>query len=118
MLKAAYTRRRFIRLAGGGAALATMLSSGVAHADPHGEDAIWVANHVATTLKGSDGQPVVGLPKWTRLRLMRSFANGQIEVWVPRFDFVGRVPANTIGPVAAPSPGELRGEKLDGPPLY
>ena len=52
------------------------------------------------------------------MRILRSFANGQLQVWVPRFDLVGRVAANTIGPVPAPEPLDLEAERNDGPPLY
>ncbi len=107
-----------MRFAGGAAAFAGALSAGVARADPRSDDAIWIANHAETHLLGADGQPVVGLPRWTRMRILRSFANGQIEVWVPRFDLVGRVPSTAIGPVAAPSPADLAAEKLEGPPDY
>jgi hypothetical protein len=107
-----------MRLAGGGAALAGLLFAGVAHAEPQNQDAIWIANHQETRLLGADGQPVVGLPRWTRMRIMRSFSNGQIEVWVPRFDLVGRVAANAIGPVSMPSPADLAAEQTDGPPPY
>jgi L,D-transpeptidase catalytic domain len=113
------SRRGFIRLAGGTAAAATALAnSSIAHADLHAADATWIANHLDTRLIGADGQPVVGLPRWTRMRILRSFPNGQLEVWVPRFDLVGKVPATAIGPVAAPGLDELQVEKLDGPPLY
>ena len=37
---------------------------------------------------------------------------------MPRFNLVGRVAPNTIGPVPAPTPLELAAEKVDGPPLY
>jgi L,D-transpeptidase catalytic domain len=107
-----------MRLAGGSAALAGLLSTGVAHAEPHDQDAIWVANHEETRLLGADGQPVVGLPRWTRMRIMRSFANGQLEVWVPRFGLLGRVPSSAIGPVAMPTIAEFASEEADGPPLY
>ena len=115
---AGISRRGFIRLAGGSAAVAGMLSSGVAHADPQSSDAVWIANHIDTRLLGADGQPVVGLPRWTRMRIMRSFSNGQFQVWVPRFDLVGKVAADAIGPVPTPSPEDLAAEKADGPPLY
>jgi hypothetical protein len=112
------TRRSFMRLAGGSAALAGLLSAGVAHAEPHNQDAVWVANHEETRLIGADGQPVVGLPRWTRMRIMRSFASGQLEVWVPRFALVGRVPLSAVGPVSMPTVDELASEEADGPPLY
>jgi hypothetical protein len=113
------SRRGFIRLAGGTAAAAgALIGSGTAHADPQSDDAVWIANHVETRLLGADGQPVVGLPIWSRMRILRSLANGQLEVWVPGFDLVGRVAPNTIGPVPAPSPDELAAEQFDGPPLY
>src|SRR5438874_4663243 len=109
------TRRSFMRLAGGAAALAGLTAAGVAHADPQSADAQWIANHVETRLMGADGQPVVGLPAWTRMRVVRGFPNGFIQVWVPRFNLYGRVAANAIGPVPAPAPEELAAETLDGP---
>jgi hypothetical protein len=112
------TRRRFVRLVGGSAALAGLWRAGVAHADSPSDDATWIANHVETRLLGGDGQPVVGLPRWTRMRVLRNFPDGLIQVWVPRFSLVGRVPATAIGPVPMPSSADLDQEKLDGPPLY
>src|SRR5579864_4486585 len=100
------SRRSFMRLAGGGAALAGLLGAGVAHADSPAEDAVWIANHMETRLLGADGQPIVGLPRWTRMRILRSFPNGLIQVWVPRFDLVGRVAESAIGPVPMPSPAD------------
>jgi hypothetical protein len=111
------TRRTFIRLAGTGLALSGLATAGIAHADPQSDDAAWIANHEETRLLGADGQPVVGLPKWTRMRILRSNPNGALQFWVPRFNLVGSVPAAAIGPVAAPSPNDLQAEKLDGPPL-
>jgi len=102
-------------LAGAGAALGGLTSAGVAWADPQSAEAQWIANHVETRLMGADGQPIVGLPTWTRMRMVRGFPNGLIQVWVPRFDLFGRVPANAIGPVPAPDPEDLAAEKLDGP---
>jgi hypothetical protein len=49
------------------------------------------------------------------MRLMRGLPNGTLQVWVPRFSLVGRVPLNTIGPVPTPSDTELEAERLDGP---
>jgi hypothetical protein len=113
------SRRGFIRLAGGTAAAATALgASGIAHAEVQAADATWIANHVDTRLIGADGQPVVGLPRWTRMRILSSFPNGQLQVWVPRFDLVGKVLANAIGPVPAPASDELDLERFEGPPLY
>jgi hypothetical protein len=113
------TRRGFIRLAGGTAAAATTLAtSGIAHADFQASDAVWIANHLDTRLIGADGQPIVGLPRWTRMRILHSFPNGQLQVWVPRFDLVGNVLANAIGPVPAPGPDDLEAERFDSPPLY
>jgi L,D-transpeptidase catalytic domain len=106
-----------MRLAAAGVALSSVLTAGVAHAEPQSDDAQWIANHVDTRLMGADGQPVVGLPKWTRMRVLRNAPVGFIQVWVPRFDLVGRVAANTIGPIPAPSAADLRDEKLEGPPL-
>jgi hypothetical protein len=105
-------------LATGGAVAATFEGSGIARAEPHDADATWIANHLETRLLGADGQPIVGLPRWSRMRIMRQFANGQIQVWVPRFDLVGLVPASAIGPVPMPSIEDVSAEKLDGPPLY
>ena len=110
------TRRTFLKVNLAGVALASLVAApGMAHADPQSDDAEWIANHVETRLLGADGQPIVGLPPWTRMRIMRGFPNGQIQVWVPRFNLVGRVAVDTIGPVPAPSPAELAAEKLDGP---
>jgi hypothetical protein len=111
------SRRRF--LAGAGVALTGLLTTGTGavSAEPQSADAVWIANHIETRLMGSDGQPVVGLPSWTRMRVLRGLPNGFISVWVPRFNLVGRVAANTIGPVPAPSPEELQAEKLEGPTI-
>ena len=49
------------------------------------------------------------------MRIVRGLPSGQIQVWVPRYNLVGRVAADTIGPVPAPSPADLRAEHLDGP---
>lgn len=117
MSDAGLTRRTFLRLAGTGAALGGLASAGIVYADPQSADAEWIANHAETRLLGADGQAVVGLPKWTRMRTVRALPNGLIQVWVPRFDLYGRVPSNTIGPVPVPSPEDLAAEKLDGPPL-
>jgi hypothetical protein len=117
MSDAGLTRRGFLRLAGAGAALGSLVSAGVVSADPQSADAAWIANHVETRLMGADGQPIVGLPTWTRMRIVRGFPNGFIQVWVPRFNVHGRVAANAIGPVPTPSPDELEAEKLDGPTI-
>jgi hypothetical protein len=119
MLNVGLSRRRFLKynLAGAGLAVAGLVTAGVGYADPQSADAEWIANHVDTRLLGADGQPVVGLPKWTRMRIFRGLPGGQIQVWVPRFNLVGRVAANTIGPVPAPSLADLEAEKLDGPTL-
>jgi hypothetical protein len=109
------TRRGFLRLAGAGAAISSLVSAGVVFADPQSDDVEWIANHVETRLMGADGQPIAGLPRWTRMRPVRGFPNGLIQVWVPRFNLFGRVASNTIGPVPAPSPADLAAEKLDGP---
>src|SRR5688572_16071937 len=109
------SRRTF--LAGAGAALATLSTSRLAFADPPGLDAPWIANHTETRLLGGDGNAIAGLPTWTRMRLLRQFANGSIDVYVPRFGLVGRVPASTIGPVPIPSADELDAERLEGPNL-
>jgi hypothetical protein len=47
---------------------------------------------------------------------LRGFPNGLIQVWVPRFEMIGRVAATAIGPVPMPSPDDLVAEKVDGPP--
>jgi hypothetical protein len=117
MLKSELSRRHLLKLAGGGLALAGLGTVGIAHADPQSDDATWVANHVETRLLGADGSPVVGLPRWTRMRVERDAVGGMLRVWVPRFGVFGNVPTSTIGPVAAPSQAELAAEKLDGPTL-
>ncbi len=110
------TRRALLKINLAGLALASLGgTAGAAHADPQSDDAEWIANHVDARLLGADGQPVVGLPRWTRMRILRGLPNGQLEVWVPRFGLVGRVAANTIGPVPAPSQADLEAERLDGP---
>jgi hypothetical protein len=110
------TRRTFLRVNLAGVALAGLVATaGMAYADPQSDDAEWIANHVDTRLLGADGQPMVGLPPFTRMRILGGLPNAQLEVWVPRFNMVGRVPINTIGPVPAPSPAELVAENLDGP---
>jgi L,D-transpeptidase catalytic domain len=111
------TRRTFIRLAGSGLALSSLATAGIVHADPQSDNADWIANHMETRLLGADGQPVVGLPKWTRMRVLRGYPNGLIQVWVPRFNLVGSVASTAIGPVGAPSPHDLQAEQLDGPTL-
>src|SRR5512132_1035831 len=107
------TRRHF--LAGAGVALATAATSRIALAEPHADEAQWIANHIETNLLGTDGKPIAGVPAWTRMRLLRGLPNGTLQVWVPRFSLVGRVPVNTIGPVPTPSDKELEAERLDGP---
>jgi hypothetical protein len=104
-----------MRLAGGGALLAGLMTAGVAHAELQSEDATWIANHVETRLIGADGLPIGGLPRWTRMRVLRNLPTGQLEVWVPRFDLIGRVAPDAIGPVPMPSQADLAAEKLDGP---
>src|SRR5258708_35534963 len=112
MSDAGLTRRGFLRLAGAGAAVGGLVSAGVVYADPQSADAEWIANHVDTRLMGADGQPIVGLPRWTRMRIVRGFPNGFIEVWVPRFNLFGRVAGNTIGPGPPPAADELTAGKL------
>jgi hypothetical protein len=104
-------------MAGTSLALTGLATAGVVHAEPQSADARWIANHVETRLLGADGQPVVGLPRWTRMRILSSNANGLLQVWVPRFNLVGNVAPTAIGPVSAPSPDDLNAEKLDGPTL-
>lgn len=118
MSDAAFSRRRFMALVSGSVALGGLVSAGVARADSQSDDAIWVANHVETRLLGADGQAVVGLPRWSRMRILRGLPRGVIEVWVPRFDLVGRVAADAIGPVATPTQDDLNAERLEVPPLY
>ncbi len=112
------SRRGFIKLAGAGAALAGLSTATIVHAEPQSADAVWIGNHLDTRLIGPDGQAIVGLPRWTHMRVLAGLPNGQMRVWVPRFNLTGLVAANTIGPVPAPSPDELDAEKLDGPPLF
>jgi len=52
------------------------------------------------------------------MRLLRTMARGQLEVWVPRLDLVGRVAAAAVGPVGTPSTEELAAERAEplGPP--
>src|SRR5216117_1263114 len=117
MLNVGLSRRSFLKVHVAGAAVAGIASLALprfAYADPLADDAQWIANHLETRLLGADGQPVVGLPRWTRMRVMRGFSNGFIEVWVPTFGLVGRVPATAIGPVPTPSAADLRDEQLDG----
>src|SRR5260221_7850130 len=121
MLNVGLSRRSFLKVHVAGAAVAGIASLALprfAYADPLADDAQWIANHVETRLLGADGQPVVGLPRWSRMRILRGLPSGLIEVWVPRFDLVGRVPGNAIGPVPSPTAADLADEKLDGPPLY
>jgi hypothetical protein len=117
MSDAGFTRRRFLTLAGAGAALGGLASAGIVYADPQSEDAEWIANHLETRLIGTDGQPIVGLPTWTHMRIVGGLPNGLLQVWVPRFNVFGRVATNAIGPVPAPGPEDLAAEKLDGPPV-
>jgi L,D-transpeptidase catalytic domain len=109
------SRRLF--LAGAGAALAGLTPLGRAAAEPHSDEAQWIANHIETPLLGTDGKPIAGLPAWTRMRLQRGLPSGLLQVWVPRFSLVGRVAVSAIGPVGIPSPGELEAERLDGPEI-
>jgi hypothetical protein len=109
------TRRLF--LAGAGGALASFAAARTVGAEPHADEAQWIANHLETNLVGSDGQPIAGLPLWTRMRILRGLPNGTLQVWVPRFSLVGRVPIGAIGPVPIPTQDELNAEKLDGPEL-
>src|SRR4051812_31170478 len=104
------SRRSFLKVHVAGAAaagVAGLALPGLAHADPQADNAQWIANHVDVRLVGADGQAIAGLPKWSRMRILRSVPNGLIEVWVPRFDLIGRVPTSAIGPVPAPSPADI-----------
>src|ERR1700674_234100 len=115
-----FTRRNFLLKANlAGVALAGLVatSGGLAFADPQSDDAEWIANHIETRLLGADGQPMVGLPRWTRMRIVRGLPSGQIQVWVPRYNMIGHVAPDTIGPVPMPSAADLRAEHLDGPDL-
>jgi hypothetical protein len=107
-----------MRAAGGGAVLAGLLTAGVGYAEPQNQNATWVANYEEARLLGADGKPVVGLLRWTHMRMMRSFSDGQIEVWVPRVSLVGRVSASSVGPVGMPTAKELASEEAAGPPAY
>ncbi|SRR6266540_740305 len=107
------TRRLF--LTGVGGALVSLSALGRAAAEPHADEAQWIANHMETRLLGSDGNPIAGLPAWTRMRILRGLPNGTLQVWVPRFSLVGRVPISAIGPIPIPTPDELQAELLDGP---
>jgi L,D-transpeptidase-like protein len=107
------TRRMF--LAGASGALASFAAAHFANAEPHADEAQWIANHIDTLLLGSDGKPIAGLPTWTRMRILRGLPNGFLQVWVPRFSLVGRVPVSDIGPVPIPASDELEAEQLDGP---
>jgi hypothetical protein len=109
------TRRGF--LASAGVALAGLATSRSALAEPHADEAQWIANHVETRLLGPDGTAIAGLPRWTRMRLMRGLPNGTVQVWVPRYSLVGRVAIDAIGPVPLPTPQELDAERLDGPDI-
>jgi L,D-transpeptidase catalytic domain len=116
MSNVGHTRRSFLKVNLAGVALASLfVTAGTAHADPQSDDAEWIANHVETRLLGADGQAMVGLPRWTRMRIVRGLPSGQLQVWVPRYNLVGRVAADAIGPVPSPSPADLQGERLDGP---
>jgi L,D-transpeptidase catalytic domain len=109
------TRRMFLARASG--ALASFAAARVAYAEPHADEAQWIANHIDTLLLGSDGKPTAGLPIWTRMRILRGLPNGFLQVWVPRFSLVGRVPISDIGPVPIPASDELEAERLDGPEI-
>ncbi|MGI9149767.1 MAG: hypothetical protein ACR2IK_25000, partial [Chloroflexota bacterium] len=75
------TRRTFLKLNLAGVALASAFASAAAaHADPQSDDAEWIANHIDTRLVGAEGQEVVGLPRWNRMRGVGGFPNGQTQV--------------------------------------
>ena len=115
------TRRDFIRLTGAltgaAGAIVGLATAGVAHADPQSADAAWIANHLETRLLGADGLPIVGLPRWSRMRVLRGLPNGMIDVWVPRFNLTGLAAVSAIGPVPAPDQDDLEAERQDGPPF-
>src|SRR5215813_11028649 len=117
MSNVGFTRRDFMRLASASVALSGFATAGVVHAEPQSGDARWIVNHLDTRLLSADGQAIAGLPKWTHMRVLRNYPTGFIQVWVPRFGLVGRVVANSVGPVPAPSQLDLRDEQLAGPPL-
>jgi len=49
------------------------------------------------------------------MRILRGLPNGLLQVWVPRYSLVGKVPISAIGPVGKPTQQELAAELLDGP---
>lgn len=111
---ASLSRRRFLLGTGAlaGAALLPLGAAPVA-AEPHDDQAQWVANHIATRLVAADGTPTAYLPRWSRLRVLRGLPRGWLEVWAPRLSLVGRVQVSAIGPVAAPSSADLARERAE-----
>ena len=111
----AFTRREL--LASAAASLTLAIGVRPAAAERQADEAQWIANHVETRLVGIDGGPIAGLPRWTRMRLLRGLPNNWLQVWVPRLSLVGRVATSAIGPVPAPSPAELDAERAAGPTI-
>ncbi len=111
------TRRHALLVAGGAAAALGAFAYGNVLADPQSDNAAWLANPAETKLLGADGDPIVGLPVGTRMRIVRALPNGRIEVWVPRFGLYGAVPPLAVASAAAPSAADLAGERAIGPPL-
>jgi hypothetical protein len=101
----------------GGVLLPVRARLAVAQQPPEPER--WVANHMSTHLTGSDGAPVTWLPAWTNMRLLRELPNGWLEVWVPRGDLVGRIPASAVGGIPTPSPDVVAAESAEplSPPV-
>ncbi|MBI2755927.1 MAG: L,D-transpeptidase [Chloroflexi bacterium] len=114
------TRRGFLQ--GAAAAVGSVIlpwSAQRAAAEPQDAEAKWVANHLDARLAGADGTAVAWLPRWTRLRILRSVPGGLLEVWVPRLGLVGRVQTSVVGPVVTPSAQDLAAERAApaGPPV-
>ena len=92
-----------------GLALADPTAGTSAGAAP-AESMAWLADAAETRLMGADGQPIVGLPTGTRMRLVRTLADGSFEVWVPRYGLYGAVvPTTVAADRGALGPGPVRG---------